>query len=147
MDLKPSNLLLTGWDFNVVICDFGLSVNQCKQNGLYRGNINYRHPYAPFGIATDFSMYNQDADVFAATLIMLEIVIGHRIVQTEEESIEFSKLGLDYIYSKYPRDSIPEKTRDLFEEVFELTWSYKDKKLPHGENGLAKYLLDKIGVT
>jgi hypothetical protein len=92
-------------------------------------------------------MYNQDADVFAATLIMLEIVIGYRIVQTEEESIEFSELGLEYIYSKYPRESIPEKTRDLFEEVFELTRSYKGKKLPHGENGLAGYLLGKISVT
>ena len=82
-DLKPSNILVKGRDYDITICDFGISQNLPKGGSLanqFAGSLQYVSPEVLKGEG-----FNEKADVWALGCILYELCCVKKLFDDKSE--------------------------------------------------------------
>jgi len=89
-DVSPANVLL-GYDGQIKLTDFGVAkassnVNRTK-SGIFKGKFDYMSPEQAEGLPID-----QRADVFAAGIVLFEMITCRRLFKAESEIATLQKI-------------------------------------------------------
>jgi len=114
-DLKPSNILLKGRDYDITICDFGISQKLPRGTHLanqFIGSMCYCSPEVLRG-----EPFNSKTDIWALGCILYELCCCKRAFEDSTEEGLRSKI-LSYNIPQIPQHSF--ETRPTLKEVSKL---------------------------
>jgi len=125
-DLKTSNLLV-GDDYNIKLCDFGLS--QIKQRGENLRDGVEGAKGTPLWMAPEVmagEIFNEKADVYSFGIVLWEILTRQEPFKEFDNYEEFRNA----ICNRHVRPVIPPGTHPALKQLIEACWHHDPTKRP-----------------
>jgi len=125
-DISPQNILV-GYDGGVKITDFGIAKAESKLDSTQVGTLKGKFGYmAPEQVVAGGPPLDQRADIFAAGIILWELVTGHRLFHGTSE-IEILERVRAARFDP-PSAFVPDVPRELERIIFKSLMKDRDKR-------------------
>lgn len=125
-DISPQNVLV-GYDGSVKITDFGIAKAESKLDSTQVGTLKGKFGYmAPEQVVSSGPGLDHRSDIFAAGIILWELVTGHRLFAGTSEIEILERVRA----AKFdpPSSFVPDVPRDLEKIVFKSLMKDRDKR-------------------
>eukprot|EP01125_Pyxidicula_operculata_P008052 TRINITY_DN2723_c0_g2_i1.p1 TRINITY_DN2723_c0_g2~~TRINITY_DN2723_c0_g2_i1.p1 ORF type:complete len:520 (-),score=121.37 TRINITY_DN2723_c0_g2_i1:64-1623(-) len=140
-DLKPNNLLVDD-NWNVKICDFGLSAFQftktLQDNGVAPGTPLWMAPEVLQG-----QPLSEKADIYSYGIVLWEMLTGKEPFEEHDDYNTFVKA----VCEEGERPSLPEDMHPCLKKLLEDCWQPKADKRPSFEEIIARLNVAMVDCT